>query len=690
MGTMAHEFSHMVMFNEAYTVENGVLKGLEKWLEEGITTFIEFVYSGKYSPNLDMFMMNPDTILVEDRNTVWNGTNPFANYGASFLWTYYVTEKYGFANIPSFLKAVIRAKVDGGVGNYNAVLKSSNTSMETVFKDWCVANYLDRVYKNDGVTLLNDGKWGYKVDSDKDTSKYIGYTQKLPVSSTDRFTLSKDMNTRSGSVLPWAADYIELSGNTGNLNVAFDGNDNGKFACAVIKKGKSVDTSVDFMYLDEKQCGNLIVQNYGVTGTYENVILVPMMHANYNYERLSYVYSGSFDDLKVAIFPNPLFENYLHIIVRTDKEFASEPRVQMTYEGQQGYLTVSPVNSTTYMTNYTLKTSGEGYITCSGTNKNGVILTNTLKFSATYYPAGSSGSLLAAYAAVDIPVGAMSNSGLVVVSSNDSTTSYEGLTRLSSNVDLAIPVDKSEKALDVSIPVNSSIKYDASKAGLYRATTSGQKWVGPVSIANGKAKGNVDVSASLFVAVDDVPPVIEKETEARGNGRFAVKLNDSGSGICASSVKVFVDGSKVPATASDNEVVVDTTGMRASAKTFDIEVGDNAGNITRASIRASAGATSLKQITAYPNPAKNKSVIRATVTGTNEDNAYGSVKIYDVSGHKVIEGDLENRGSGVYEFNWNLLNKKDKTVANGVYFADVKVGFEGQSHKKRIKIAVLR
>lgn len=688
--TIAHEFGHMIIFNESYTVENNMLIGLEKWLEEGITQYVEYLYCGKFPANLDKFVIEPDTNLVESRNSVWLGDSPFANYGASFLWTYYVLEKYGYANVPNFLKAIIRAKVDGGTGNYDSVLKASNTNFITVFKDWVVANYLDKVYKNDGVSLLNDGKWGYKADADKDMSNDIGYTLKLPIPPNDTFTLSSDMNTRSGSVNSWAGDCIALSGNNGNLNVAFDGSNNGTFACAVVKRGSSVDTACEFMNLDTNQAGNLIVQNYGTTGTYETILLIPMVCSNYNYEKLNYVYSASFDDLKVAIFPNPIFENFLHIVVRTEKDFASEPRIQMTYNGTQGYLTVSPVNSSTYMTNYTVTADGEGSIVCTGTNKNGVILSNSLNFTASYYARGSSGSLVANYAAVNIPKYALSSNGTVVLASSDSSTSYEGLVRMSKNVDLALPVEQADKALEISIPINASVSYDSSKAGLYRATTSGHKWVGPVSVANGKAKGKIDVSASLFVASDETAPVISDCAEIRGNGKYAVKINDIGSGISSSTVKVLCDGKKIKSTFVEDEVVFDTSSMKNSSKVFEIEASDNSGNTARASIRAVAGANELAQIVAYPNPAKNRSVIRATVTGANKNGGIGNVKIYDINGHKVMEGALVETINGIYEFDWDLMNKKNKRVANGAYLADIRLSVAGNSYKERIKIAVLR
>ena len=104
------------------------------------------------------------------------------------------------------------------------------------------------------------------------------------------------------------------------------------------------------------------------------------------------------------------------------------------------------------------------------------------------------------------------------------------------------------------------------------------------------------------MAVDDTAPVISSEAEARGKGRYAVKVTDAGSGINASSVKVLCNGKEVTASANENEVMFDTSDMKAGNEVFEIEVKDNAGNSSRATVRAVAGSTGIKQITAYPNP----------------------------------------------------------------------------------------
>ena len=689
-GTVAHEFTHMVIYNEGYYLENNVLKGLERWLEEGLTQYGQYLFDGKFSSNLDEFIKKPDTILADNRITeVWLGPSPFANYGASFLWMFYLVEKYGGSNLPGFFRNMIRFR-DGGMGSIDAVLKTFNVDSKAVFGDWAIANYLDKTRKRDG-SLLNDGKWGYNVDNDFNTSNDLGKFERLPVKFSEKVILTEKVTARSSNVNPWAADYIEISGNTGNLNIGFDGKDSGQFKTAVIKRGPEVDTSVEFLYLDDRQSGNLIIQNYGAGSAYENLVLVPMVLHNNDFNKLSYVYSASFDDLKVAIFPNPTFENELHIIVRTDKKFASEPRLQMTFEGEQGYLVMVPVNDSTYITNYSLKRSGEGTIVANGTNADGVILSNQIKFSAVYYPPNSQGLLTASFVKLDVPAGSLRNGGTVVVASTENIVSYRELSRLSRNVDITLPVARADVAIGIDIPLNQDSARDNSHAGLYRATSGGAKWLGPVTVNEGHAHGQIDVSGSVFVAVDEMAPAISGTAETETGGWLRLKISDFGSGLDEKALKAKFGQISLPVRLSDGEVWIHAISVPDGNQEILVEASDNAGNSTQANVRALVvGATSLVQISAYPNPARNFSNIRASFAGPAAATAEASVRITDVSGHKVAEMPLTYLGGGIYEARWDLYNSKGKSVANGLYFAEIKASLSGVSTKERRKIAVMR
>jgi hypothetical protein len=688
-GTVAHEFVHMIIYNEGYWIEDGQLNGMERWLEEALTQYGQYLFNGRYTSNLDEFIKSPDTILVENRiSEVWLGPNPFANYGASFLWMFYLVEKYGGSNTSNFMRNIIRNR-DGGMDSIDAVLEPFDTSATEVFADWVIANYLDTTRKNDA-SMLNDGKWGYNVDNDNDTTNDLGVNERLPVKFSEKVLLTSPVTARSSNVNPWAADYVEISGNTGNLNMGFDGDDTGQFKAAVIKRGPEVDTAVEFLYLNDKQAGNLIIQNYGSGGTYENLVLVPLVTANANYEKLSYVYSMSFDDLKVAVFPNPTFENFLHIIVRTEEEFAAEPRLLMTFEGEQGYLTMVPVNDSTYIANYPLKESGEGVIEAYGTNTSGVILSNTLKFSAVYYPPGSEGLLKASFANIRVPAESLEKGGTVVVAASDNPVSYEGLSRITANFDVGLPAEEAHKPVELQIPTDDSEL--AQKAGLYRVTSQGPKWVSKVVLDDGYIKCPVKTSCSVFVALDEIAPEIKQQTEDSNADWISVEVMDSGSGIDSQQVKAFYKGRKLQTRLDDvGQLQINTRGIPHGEHLIKIEVADKVGNKASKSLRAAiVGPTVLQDVAVYPNPARQSARIRALFDGPSEGQAGVRVKIYDVDGHRITDFDLAHAGSGVYEARWGLTDSEGQIVANGVYFAEITARLGGQTSKQRRKIAVLR
>ena len=691
-GTIAHEFTHMIIYNEGYHIVNGQLIGMKRWLEEGMTQFSQFLYNGKFSTNLDEFIKNPDVMLTDDRiEKTWLGPSPFANYGASFLWVYYLAEKYGKANLPNFLKSIVRSS-KYGMEAIDEVLKPFGTNSAQVFSDWVIANYLDKTRRRDA-SLLNSGKWGYNVDNDFDTSNDIGVNQRLPVHFSEKVLLTTNTMARSSNVNPWAADYIEISGNTGNLNLGFDGDDRGQFKVGVIKRGPNVDPDVEFFYLNDKQAGNLIIQNYGTGNSYENLVMVPMVTSNANYEKLNYVYSGTFDDLKLAVFPNPVFENKLHIVVATNDKFTAQPRLQMTYNGQQGYLTMVPVNDSTYIANYDLTQSGEGVIEANGTNQNGVILSNTIKFSAVYYPPGSQGLLKASFVTVDIPKGSMRSGGTVIVASPGNPSSYEGVSRLSPDFNIGIPVEHTDKPIKISMPTSIASDKSKEKAGLYKIDGKTVKWLGRVNWNGKEATGEVETSCGVFVGLDNQKPKISTKCESLKNGWVAVNANDLGSGINPKMVQVKYGNKFLPCVydAKNKQLRFNASSLQNGTYNFDVKVTDNAGNTNSASIRAgTSGVNAISQVITYPNPARTYSNIRAAFTGSLAKTANAVVKIYDTSGDKVITLPLNNNGSGICEARWNLKNSDDTTVANGVYFAEVKARLGSRSYKERRKIAVLR
>lgn len=702
-GTLAHEFVHMIHFNEGTTIQNGQLVEEERWLEEGFTQYGQYLYNKIHTSNVDEFIKNPDTILVEPRQEIWLGPNPYANYGASYLFMFYLMEKYGKNNPTGFMKNLVRDKTIG-VQSINNALKGYNTTMVDVFCDWVLANFINKTRKLDG-SLLNDGKWGYDVDNDYDQSNDIGYNERLPVKLSERVILSSQGAIRQSKVNNWAADYILISGNSGNLNLGFDGDDRGQFRTAVIKRGPQVDPTVEYIYLNDKQAGNALIKNYGAGNTYENLVLVPMVVGLVNYELLNYTFSATFADLKVAVFPNPIFENFLHIVVTTNDKFSSTPRLKITFDGQQGYLTMTPVDEKTYLANYELKNSGEGIIEAAGTTSNGTVLTNVIKFSAVYYPPKSTGMLTANFAKIEVYKNTFENKGgYVFISESTNQPSFLEVQKISTLIDLVLPSNSITSKLKLSIPIRS---YGAlinerslTKIGLFREVSNNNN-VEFVVIPNlddrTYASALVDSSGRYFIGIDEIPPKVRFSSQIRTKyeSEFIFYIKDDGAGVDDGSIKVTYNNKPI-----DYRWEKNNGQLKFYIRDYNeneeiiIHVADRLSNWSiiryKPAIIGNVLDSSVKEAVIYPNPTKSLAKFRVELAGLDRNTAIVEAIVKDSYGDEVFTTILKRVGNGLYEADWNLQSKHGKVVANGVYFVTFEIEIGDKKIKERRKLSILR
>jgi len=79
-GTLAHEFQHMIHFNQDVNEST--------WVNEGCSTLAEFLCGYDHDSNIEEFLIAPDDGLIH-----WG--DELADYGQVYLFLYYLWEKYG-------------------------------------------------------------------------------------------------------------------------------------------------------------------------------------------------------------------------------------------------------------------------------------------------------------------------------------------------------------------------------------------------------------------------------------------------------------------------------------------------------------------------------------------------------------------------------------------------------------------
>ena len=213
-GTFCHEFQHLI-HNDRDPDELS-------WVDEGCATLAEWLCGYGFSPGhiSEYLFWFWDTPL-----TVWEGF--LSDYGASFLFTFYMMEHYGGADL---IKDLVYEQANG-IEGWEAVLaaRGIERSFDQIFQDWCIANYLDD-------TSWADGKYGYyDLDIPSDNSEGESIQSAMATwygwYGPDYFDWYVNEYPYAGNYIaigrgiPYTASYVEFSDAPFLFEVGFDGAD---------------------------------------------------------------------------------------------------------------------------------------------------------------------------------------------------------------------------------------------------------------------------------------------------------------------------------------------------------------------------------------------------------------------------------------------------------------------------------
>ena len=185
LATLAHELQHLI--------DSGVRPNTPLWLAEGLAQLAERV-AGYDS-------VGSDTEFLASRPVQLNSWGPLQldtrHYGAAYLFTLYLWEQFG----PAIASDIANAPYDG-LAAVDAALNERDTSIEAVFADWIIANFLDRPDL--------DPRFGYENDALRPVCP-VDDVEALPHVARDE-------------VDQFAARYHVMEGN-GNVTIRFRGDE---------------------------------------------------------------------------------------------------------------------------------------------------------------------------------------------------------------------------------------------------------------------------------------------------------------------------------------------------------------------------------------------------------------------------------------------------------------------------------
>ncbi|MFW9968722.1 MAG: hypothetical protein ACFFDF_00890 [Candidatus Odinarchaeota archaeon] len=214
-GTFAHEFQHLI--------NNDVDPDEYSWVDEGSSDLAQVLCGygfpkGHIGQYLQWFW---DTPL-----TIWEGY--LADYGASFLWTYYMYEHYGGE---SLIWDFCHEQANG-IEGWNNVLaaRGIDRTFDQIFQDWSIANYLEDTsfwwgrYGYFGLDFPSDNSNGWSIPGSMDYwySLYgeYGYFDWF----IDKYPHEGEY-ILVGRGLPYTVSYVKFTDMPTFLEVSFDGDD---------------------------------------------------------------------------------------------------------------------------------------------------------------------------------------------------------------------------------------------------------------------------------------------------------------------------------------------------------------------------------------------------------------------------------------------------------------------------------
>lgn len=187
-GVLAHEFEHMIHWNTN--------RAEQTWIKEGAAEVATEAVGLASVGAVDAFEAKPDTQL-----NAWADSHGdvVPHYGAAYLFLSYFLERFGGHEAAAdLLKGDTR-----GAETFDSFLsaRGQGLTLEEVFKDWVVANYLDE-------SGARDPRY-----------RYDGLA--VRVSPTDRVTSTTGWRDRT--VHQFAADYLEVDGRWSSARIRFEG-----------------------------------------------------------------------------------------------------------------------------------------------------------------------------------------------------------------------------------------------------------------------------------------------------------------------------------------------------------------------------------------------------------------------------------------------------------------------------------
>ncbi|MBF0542957.1 MAG: hypothetical protein HQM08_00915 [Candidatus Riflebacteria bacterium] len=449
--------------------------------------------------------------------------------------------------------------------------------------------------------------------------------------------------------------------------------------------------------------------------------------------------------LTVSAFSNPADEYDISIAVMTNEALSEPPAAVITQSGGNSsslVLNVGPTNIL-FLGGGRLDKNfpGNATIQVKGKDLAGNTATVNIAFTLAYVNASMRTSILSADKKFSFvfPQNSLTKNSIVSIVPDNIIRDNPSANLLSASSRIRAAIAQTKRNADIkgssgdelapvtglyylnvpdgrlkgSVEVNADVTKlgDLKGVGLFSLNSSGKWEFVSREVKSGKICGTTGNVGAFALLRDTKSPSIKMLSKIEPGKMFRDErptfewfASDLGTGVDPASLKVILDKKSYEGTFDSKSGNITFQPIEPLANGYhDIYLvgSDKAGNIgISEAIRFLVKPNyNLSEIAIFPNPARDRAVLRI---GTNRDDVFGdlvNVDIYDVSGKKVKSGD-ELRSTNAFDgqrqtldLTWDLTNDNGKKVANGVYLVKVTVHDPDNYEKKTKvtkKIAVLR
>ncbi|MCK5686654.1 hypothetical protein KAJ27_21130 [bacterium] len=597
----------------------------EPWIIEGLSTLNRFLNGYGHPDDIISYIIYPQLPLYIDSYDSFSSTSR----GQIYMFFLYIYEKYGIEFIQKILQSphtgeeVIREILDE---------KINNITLEELFGNWTVANYVDTLEQNDGL-------WGYEnIDINLFPSQTFS---KFPV------------NDQEGTQVYWGNSAMyQFSGGFGNKSIfVFSGEtgsgneiDKNDYKIYTVKKSREGKYTVLTTEVLPSQMMYYESNNFGTEVESLGFIIINNYEVGYGQNTFSF---GRFGP-EIASFNNPAIWHNILLYIRASKiPSLPECYVQYMNDPLKIKLPLEEIGDQLFSTSHyiDLKNPTHGEIVVSGTGYDGVWGINKIFFTYLDY-------LTRSYKETTIKgisLKSSTRSPALVLKKDDQ--SYSILTPGSLSLKISDPTGKSaifiEKKDSIPVPV------------LY------QKRIGE------SIEASIENSLSIKLRNDEKIPRLKKITDL-GNGLIKLLIEDD-------TVVYPIDYDKYNIDYIDGAIELE---IYDNTDEF-IELVDMGGNRLKVKLKTVTDVDAVL----YPNPVGYGGLLNIKLKFPTVRSGTVKLKLYSFNDEFLISE--EDDFNLVQEHNFSFY--PDDDYKNGTYYYKLLVNFsDGDDYSKTGKLVLLR